>query len=298
MGQKIEALPITPTRRRISPKRLLRAARHHLMASVALCIITTFVLIAFLAPLLAPYDPAETNGRNRLQSPSWDHPFGTDSLGRDVLSREIHGARVSLHVAVLAVAVAASVGVPLGLVSGYRGGWADVVVMRMTDAVIAFPGLVLALTLVLVLGPSITNIMLALGIGAAPHYARLVRGQVLSLRNMDYILAARAIGARDLRIMARYLLPNILPSVIVAGTLTMGSAILAEASLSFLGVGVRPPTPTWGGMLNEAFTQIYVAPFLSFFPGLAIFIITLSFNLFGDGVRDLLDPRLRTAQGL
>ena len=211
---------------------------------------------------------------------------------------EIYGARVSLQVAVLAVSVAASIGVPLGILSGYRGGWVDVVVMRLTDAVIAFPGLVLALSLVLVLGPSITNIMVALGIGAAPNYARLVRGQVLSLRNMDYILAARAIGAGDIRIMVRYLWPNTLPSVIVAGTLTMGTAILAEASLSFLGVGVRPPTPTWGGMLNEAFSQIYVAPFLSFFPGLAIFIITLSFNLLGDGVRDILDPRLRTTQGL
>ncbi|MCC6268452.1 MAG: ABC transporter permease [Dehalococcoidia bacterium] len=298
MAQAIEALPAAPPRRRVSPQRLWRTARHHPMASVALCVIVVFVLIAVLAPLIAPYDPAETNGRNRLQSPSWSHPFGTDSLGRDVLSREIFGARVSLQVAVLAVAVAAGVGVPLGLLSGYRGGWIDVIVMRATDAVIAFPGLVLALTLVLVLGPSITNIMVALGIGAAPNYARLVRGQVLSLRNMDYILAARSIGAGDTRIMVRYLWPNTLPSVIVAGTLTMGSAILAEASLSFLGVGVRPPTPTWGGMLNEAFTQIYVAPFLSFFPGLAIFIITLSFNLLGDGVRDLLDPRLRTTQGL
>lgn len=298
MAHVLEALPVAPPRRRITPGKLWRTARHHPMASVALCIIVLFVLIAVFAPLIAPHDPAETDGRNRLQSPSWDHPFGTDSLGRDVLSREIHGARVSLQVAVLAVAVAASVGVPLGLVSGFRGGWIDVIVMRMTDAVIAFPGLVLALTLVLVLGPTITNIMIALGVGAAPNYARLVRGQVLSLRNMEYILAARSIGAGDLRIMARYLWPNTLPSVIVAGTLTMGTAILAEASLSFLGVGVRPPTPTWGGMLNEAFTQIYVAPFLTFFPGLAIFIITLSFNLLGDGVRDVLDPRLRSAQGL
>ncbi len=297
MAQAIELLPAPRKARRLSPGRAWRLVRHHPMAAVALCIIVAFVLIAILAPVIAPHDPAETNGRYRLQTPTWSHPFGTDSLGRDVFSREIHGARVSLQVAVLAVAVAASIGVPLGLISGYRGGWVDVAVMRVTDAVIAFPGLVLALALVLVLGPSITNIMMALGIGAAPNYARLVRGQVLSLRNMDYILAARSIGAGDVRIMVHYLWPNTLPSVIVAGSLTMGTAILAEASLSFLGVGVRPPTPTWGGMLNEAFSQIYVAPFLSFFPGLAIFIITLSFNLLGDGVRDILDPRLRTIQG-
>jgi ABC-type dipeptide/oligopeptide/nickel transport system permease subunit len=264
------------------------------MAAIAALIILAFVFIAVFAPLIAPYDPAITDGVNRLHGPSWDHIFGTDTLGRDVFSREVHGARVSLEVSVLAVCVAAGIGVPLGIISGFRGGWVDNVVMRLTDAVIAFPSLVLALTLVLVLGPSVINIMLALGIGAAPSYARLVRGQVLSLKNMDYITAARAIGATDYRIMVRYLWPNTLPTIIVAATLTMGTAILAEASLSFLGVGVRPPTPTWGGMLNEAFTQIYVDPSLSFFPGLAIFLITLSFNLLGDGIRDILDPRLRT----
>ena len=195
MAQAIEFLPAGRRHSRFTAARLWRIARHHPMAAVALAIIITFIVIALLAPVIAPYDPAETNGRYRLKPPEWSHPFGTDSLGRDVLSREIYGARVSLQVAVLAVSVAASIGVPLGILSGYRGGWVDVVVMRLTDAVIAFPGLVLALSLVLVLGPSITNIMVALGIGAAPNYARLVRGQVLSLRNMDYILAARAIGA-------------------------------------------------------------------------------------------------------
>lgn len=274
--------------------RLVHTSKRHPMAAIAAFIILSFIVIAILAPVIAPYDPALTDGVNRLQTPSWDHLFGTDSLGRDVFSRELHGARVSLEVAVLAVLVAAGLGVPLGILSGYRGGIIDAIVMRLTDSVIAFPGLVLALTLVLVLGPSVINIMLALGIGAAPSYARLVRGQVLSLKHMEYITAARAMGATDIRIMARYLWPNTLPTIIVAATLTMGTAILAEASLSFLGVGVRPPTPTWGGMLNEAFTQIYVAPFLSFFPGLAIFVVTLSFNLLGDGIRDILDPRLRT----
>jgi len=264
------------------------------MAAIAASIIVVFVAAALFAPLLAPYDPAATDGVNRLQTPSASHVFGTDTLGRDVFSRALHGARVSLEVAVLAVLVAGAIGVPLGILSGFRGGWIDTIVMRVTDAVIAFPSLVLALTLVLVLGPTVVNIMLALGIGAAPSYARLVRGQVLSLKNMEYITAARAIGATDIRIMARYLWPNTLPTVIVAASLTMGTAILAEASLSFLGVGVRPPTPTWGGMLNEAFSQIYAAPFLSVFPGAAIFLITLSFNLLGDGIRDVMDPRLRT----
>lgn len=268
--------------------------RKHPMAAVAAMIIIAFLLIAIFAPLLAPYDPAVTEGRNRLASPSLDHPFGTDGLGRDVLSRQIYGARVSLQVSILAVVVAAGVGVPLGILSGYFGGTVDGIIMRVTDAIIAFPSLVLALTLVLVLGPTIVNIMIALGIGAAPNYARLVRSQVLSIKHMDYVTAARSTGASDFRIMLRYLWPNTVPSVIVAGSLTMGTAILAEASLSFLGVGVRPPTPTWGGMLNEAFQQIYAAPFLSFFPGLAIFVVTLSFNLLGDGIRDILDPRLRS----
>lgn len=268
--------------------------RRHPLAAIAAFIILSFIVIAVFAPFIATHDPAITDGIHRRQTPSWSHFFGTDSLGRDVFSREVYGARVSLQVAVLAVAIAAGIGVPLGILSGFYGGWIDAVLMRVTDAIIAFPNLVLALTLVLVLGPTVVNIMLALGIGAAPSYARLVRGQVLALKQIDYITAAHAMGASDFRVMLRYLWPNTLPTIIVAASLTMGTAILAEASLSFLGVGVRPPTPTWGGMLNEAFTQIYSAPFLSFFPGAAIFLITLSFNLLGDGIRDILDPRLRT----
>jgi ABC-type dipeptide/oligopeptide/nickel transport system permease subunit len=294
MTEQISSLALpapAPPRPRM---RALAQWKRHPMAVIAACIIACFIVIAVAAPVIAPHDPAVAEGRNRRASPSWDHLFGTDSLGRDVFSRELYGARVSLQVSVLAVAVAAGIGVPLGMVSGFRGGKIDTVLMRLTDAVLAFPSLVLALTLVLVLGPTVVNIMLALGIGASPSYARLVRGQVLSLKHMEYITAARAIGAGDGRIMTRYLWPNTLPTVIVAGTLTMGTAILAEASLSFLGVGVRPPTPTWGGMLNEAFSQIYAAPFLSVFPGAAIFLLTLSFNLLGDGVRDVMDPRLRT----
>lgn len=292
-----EQLSVQYRARRRALTTLATMVRKHPMAAAAACVLAVFVAAGTLAPVLAPHDPAAADGRNRLQTPTRVHPFGTDALGRDVLSRELYGARVSLQVAVLAVLFAAGIGVPLGLVSGYYGGVVDAVIMRTADAVIAFPGLVLALTLVLVLGPSIVNLMLALGIGAWPTYARLVRSQVLAIKNMEFVTAARALGAPNVRIMVRHIWPNTIPSVIVASTLTMGIAILAEASLSFLGVGIRPPTPTWGGMLNDAFRQIYVAPWLSFFPGAAIFIVTLSFNLLGDGLRDALDPRLRRSGG-
>ncbi len=263
------------------------------MATVAGGIIFAFVAVALLADVVAPYDPSKTEGAKRLADPSWAHPFGLDSLGRDVLSRVIYGARVSLRVGVVAVFFAAGIGIPLGLASGYFGGWVDSVIMRVVDSVIAFPNLVLALTLVLVLGPSEINIMAAVGISSSPTYARLVRSQVLSLRSRDFVVAARSMGASDPHIIWKHIWPNTIASVIVAGSLSMGSAILAEASLSFLGVGVRPPTPTWGRMLSESFGFIYVQPWLSFFPGLAIFLLTLSFNLLGDGLRDALDPRLR-----
>lgn len=274
-------------------RRLLSLWRRYPLATIAALVIGAFVIMAVVAPFAAPYDPAAVDGRNRRESPSTQHFFGTDTLGRDIFSRQLYGARVSLQISVLVVAVAAGVGVPLGLIGGYRGGVVDAVIMRVTDSISAFPSLVLALTLVLVLGPNIGNIMLAIGIGAVPSYARLVRAEVLSLRRTDYVLAARATGAGDLRIIMRHIWPNTIPTLIVAASLTMGSAILAEASLSFLGVGVRPPTPTWGGMLNEAFTQISVKPSMTLYPGLAIFAVALSFNLLGDGLRDALDPRLR-----
>jgi len=273
--------------------RLRRAMRRYPVASAAAFVILAFIIIAVFAGVLAPYDPAKTEGAKRLADPSLSHPFGLDGLGRDVLSRVIYGSRVSLRVGLVAVFFAAGIGIPLGLISGYFGGWIDSVIMRSVDAVIAFPHLVLALTLVLVLGPSEINIMAAVGISSSPTYARLVRSQVLSLRSRDFVLAARAMGANDRQIIWKHVWPNTIPSVIVAASLTMGSAILAEAALSFLGVGVRPPTPTWGRMLNESFGFIYVQPWLSFFPGLAIFLLTLSFNLLGDGLRDALDPRLR-----
>ncbi len=276
-------------------KRVGRIWQKYRMASVASIVIGCFVLMALLAPLLAPHQPNIVDGIHRLRKPSVTHPFGLDGLGRDIFSRVIYGSRVSLQIAVMAVVIAGGIGVPIGLAAGYFGGWADALMMRLTDAVIAFPGLVLALTLVLVLGPTAFNIMLALGISTSPTYARLVRSQVLALKAAEYVTAVRAMGANDLRIVLRHIWPNTMASVIVAGSLTMAFAILAEASLSFLGVGVRPPTATWGSMLREAYTVIYVAPWFSFFPGAAIFLLTLSFNLLGDGLRDALDPRLRRA---
>jgi peptide/nickel transport system permease protein len=274
-------------------RRVRRVFRRYPMAAVAAIIITLFVLMAVLAPVIAPYAPDLADGRKSLQSPSADHIFGTDKFGRDVFSRIIYGARVSLIVGGMAVLVAGAIGVPLGLISGYFGGWADTIVMRFTDAFMAFPGLVLALALVLVLEPSVLTICIALGLTAWPRYARLVRSQVLSLKTLDFITAARAMGAPNSRILLRHIWPNATAPVIVAASLSLGVAVLAEAGLSFLGVGVRPPTPTWGGMLNQSFSLIYTSAYLSFFPGVAIFLLTLSFNLLGDGLRDALDPRLR-----
>ena len=285
----LDSLPQRPSR----TVQLRRTIRKYPVATAAALVILTFVGIAVFADILAPYDPSKTDGLNRLADPSLAHPFGLDGLGRDVLSRVMFGARVSLRVGIFAVLFAAGIGIPLGLISGYFGGIIDAAIMRGVDAVIAFPNLVLALTLVLVLGPSELNIMAAVGISSSPTYARLIRSQVLSLRGRDFVTAAQSMGASDRQIIWRHIWPNTIPSVIVAGSLSMGTAILAEAALSFLGVGVRPPTPTWGRMLNESFGLIYVQPWLSFFPGLAIFMLTLSFNLLGDGLRDALDPRLR-----
>lgn len=270
-----------------------RILRRYPLAVFGGVIILTFAVMAVLAPLIATHDPLFADGRNAYQTPNSAHWFGTDGLGRDNFSRIVYGARVSIQVGAMAVFFAGGIGVPFGLIAGYRGGFADALIMRMADAIIAFPGLILALTLVMVLGPTAINIMLAIGIGAAPGYARLVRSQVLYLKTLDYVVASRSIGATDLRIIARHIWPNARASIIVAASLTMGGAVLAEASLGFLGVGIRPPTPTWGRMLNDSFSQIYNAPWLSIFPGASIFLITLAFNLVGDGLRDALDPRLR-----
>jgi peptide/nickel transport system permease protein len=250
-----------------------------------------FALVALGAPWLAPTHPNQTNWGRIRRAPSLSHPFGTDDLGRDTLSRVIWGARISMRAGVLSILFAMALGVPAGLVSGYYRGAIDQVLMRLTDAWLSFPFLILAIGLVTILGPSLTNATLAIGLGATPTFIRLTRGLVLSTREEDYVQGARALGARDFRLMARHILPNVASAVLVQATVSIPAAIIAEAVLSFLGLGVQPPDPSWGTMLNGAQQYLETAPWMAWWPGLAIFVLTLSFNLAGDGLRDVLDPR-------
>ncbi|HLE42577.1 MAG TPA: ABC transporter permease [Methylomirabilota bacterium] len=254
-------------------------------------VVLAFVALGVGAPWIAPADPIRTDWSQVRKAPSWSHPFGTDDLGRDNLSRVIWGARISMRAGVLSILFAMAVGVPLGLVSGYYRGAVDLVLMRLTDAWLAFPFLILAIGLVTILGPSLTNATLAIGLGATPTYIRLTRGLVLATREEDYVQGARAIGAGDARVMRRHILPNIVSSILVQATVSIPTAIIAEAVLSFLGLGVQPPQPSWGTMLNAAQQFLETAPWMAWWPGLAIFVLALSFNLAGDGLRDVLDPR-------
>jgi peptide/nickel transport system permease protein len=256
-------------------------------------IILLLLFTAAFAELLAPYSPYEQDLPGALQHMNPQHWLGTDEIGRDVLSRLIYGTRTSLMVGVVAVGVAAVIGVTLGLISGYFGGWLDNIVMRLIDALMAIPGLVLALVFAAMLGGGLLNIMIAIGISLVPTYCRLMRGQVLSIKSSDFILAARSLGARDRRIMLRHILPNCLPPLIVLVTLQLGMAILTEAGLSFIGIGISPPGAAWGSMVNEGYSFLLRNPVLSFAPGIAIMVVVLAFNLVGDGLRDALDPRLR-----
>jgi len=266
---------------------------HQPLAIPALLVVLLVVVAAVFSPLLAPYDPIAQSPYATLQPPSWAHWLGTDQLGRDVLSRLIYGSRVALIVGFGAVAIGVIVGMPLGLVSGYLGGIVDDIIMRIVDALVAFPGLILTLGLVAALGRNLTNLVLAIGIANIPWIARIVRGQVLSFRELDYIQAARSIGAGHLRIMLAHIWPNTLAPVIVQSTLGLGYAVLTEASLSFIGAGISPPTATWGSMLQFAFGFLNRAPLLSIVPGIAIFMLVLAFNMLGDILRDVLDPRMR-----
>jgi peptide/nickel transport system permease protein len=270
-------------------RRLLRVR----LAAPAIVILVGFVLMAVFAPLLSPDDPLKSDLLHTFGQPSLSHPFGTDYIGRDMLSRVIYGSRVSLLVGAVSVGIAILIGVPVGLVSGYAGGALDTVLMRVVDGVMAFPTLILALSIVAVLGSGALNVMIAIGLTAIPYYARLARAQTLSVKTYDYVVAARALGCSRMRILAQYILPNSLAPLIVASTLGLAGAVLAEAGLGFLGVGVTPPTPTWGSELNQGFHYLSLNPWLSFFPGFAIFLLVLSFNFVGDALRDVLDPRLR-----
>jgi peptide/nickel transport system permease protein len=275
----------TPAQRAL--KRLVRRKG----AMVGLVMVAFFVTIALLAPWISPYDPLATSWSAVRKAPSAQHWFGTDEIGRDVLARVIWGARASLLAGVVSVAISLSVGVPIGMLAGYLGKWTDMLISRFTDAMLACPFLILAIALAAFLGPSLTNAMIAIGIAATPVFIRLTRAQVLAVKVEDYIEAARALGNPPLRIALRHILPNIVAPLIVQATLAIAAAIIAEASLSFLGLGQQPPAPSWGSMLNTAKNYIAQAPWMAIWPGLSIFLLVLSFNLLGDGLRDALDPR-------
>jgi peptide/nickel transport system permease protein len=256
-------------------------------------VIIILILTAFLAPLIAPYDPYDQNLETVLLSPSMEHLLGTDALGRDIMSRIIFGSRNSLMVGIVALGIAATIGMIMGLTAGYFGGWVQATIMRFIDALMTFPMILLALIFASLLGGGLKNVMIALGISLLPGYARIMCGQVLSVKETDYIIAEQALGARNLRVMLRHILPNCFPPMIVLITLQMGAAILAEAGLSFLGIGIEPPGAAWGAMVNDGYHYLITNPILSFAPGMAIMLVVFSFNMVGDGLRDALDPRLR-----
>ena len=256
-------------------------------------ILSIFVIGAVFAPVLSPFDPTEINQNDQLVPPSAKHPLGTDQLGRDVLSRLLYGARLSLVVGFVSVGIGGAAGTVLGLIAGFAGGYADLAISGLVDIMLAFPGLLLALVIIIFLGPGLLNVMIATGIGSTPRWARLVRSSVLSIKESEFVSAAKAMGASDTRIMFRHILVNIVAPVIVFSTLGVGGAILTAASLGYLGLGAQPPTPEWGLMLSESRNFISVCWWSATFPGLAIMLSVLAINMIGDGLRDTLDPRLR-----
>jgi len=258
-----------------------------------LVVVVAFLLTAAFSPWLAPYDPYEQHLDNLLQPPSWQHWLGTDTLGRDTLSRIIFASRTTLMVGVIALGIAAIVGMIVGLMAGYFGGWVQAVIMRIMDALMAFPMILLALVIAALLGGGLRNVMIAIGIALVPGYARLMCGQALSIKENDYVLAEQSMGASSVRIMLRHVFPNCLPPLIVMITMMMGMAVLAEAGLSYLGIGIEAPAAAWGGMINDGYSRITTNPILSFAPGIAIMLVVFAFNMVGDGLRDALDPRLR-----
>ncbi len=272
---------------------LWRRLRRNRAAVVGAGIVAAFMLLAVLAPVLVPFNPIQGDLNDRLQSPNATHWLGTDELGRDLLSRIMFGAWVSLQIQIVAVILSLIVGVTLGLVSGYFGERVDNVIMRCMDCLLAFPGIFLALGIIAALGPGLFNLMLAAGISSVPQFARIVRASVLSLKEREFVEAALALGSSSGRVMFRHLLPNCLAPIIVQSTLRMATVLLTASGLSFLGLGVQPPTPEWGAMLSNARSYLIVAPHVATIPGLAIMVVVLGFNLFGDGLRDTLDPRLR-----
>ena len=261
------------------------------LSIVGLCIVVALLFVAVFAPHLAPFDPFEQSLEGGLSTPTWEHPLGQDKLGRDHLSRIIYGARISVFVGLVVVGISLIIGTFIGSMAGYTGGFVDEFFMRIVDILLAFPGILLAIAMTAVLGPSLNNVILALCITGWVSYARIVRGQVLAEKEREYVVAAKALGANPIRIVAVHILPNILSPLIVEVTFGMAGVILAEASLSFLGLGAQPPTPSWGSMLNEGRQFLLVAHHMTTFPGLAIMLVVLGFNFLGDGLRDALDVR-------
>jgi peptide/nickel transport system permease protein len=270
-----------------------RRLRRNRAALVGMGVIIMLVMVAILAPVLTPYDPNKTDMKARLQRPSLSHPLGTDNFGRDMFSRVLYGSRISLYVGFVAVGIGAIFGGVLGAVGGYYGGRLDNFIMRCMDVLLAIPQIILAIAIVGALGTSLVNLMIAVGISQLPRYARVVRASALTVRGQEFVEAARAVGARDVRIIVENILPNCMAPIIVQSTLGVAQAILSAAALSFLGLGIQPPTPEWGSMLSAGRQFLRQAPYLSFFPGLAISIVVLALNIFGDGLRDSLDPKLR-----
>ena len=261
--------------------------------AIGTVLVVILVLVAFFAPVLTSVDPIAQDLPLRLSAPGGLHPFGTDEYGRDLYSRAIYGSRISLMVGVVSVLIGASLGTIMGSIAGFFGGWVDRILSRIIDVLLAFPQLLMALTVIAILGPSLMNAMVAVGISTSPRFARLIRGTVLSIKARDYVEAARATGAGSTRMLARHVLPNTISPLIVMASLRTGAAILTEANLSFLGLGVQPPTPSWGGIISTGREFIHEAPWLGFIPGLVILLAVMGFNLMGEGLRDFLDPRLR-----
>lgn len=288
MSEASLPLSVTPARQGSRAWRKFRSGKG---ALVGLVLVGFFVVLALLAPILPLADPSAQDWMAVRKPPSPDHWFGTDDLGRDVLSRIIFGAQASLMAGVVSVVIAVFTGVPIGLVSAYFGGWVDQIVSRFTEALLAMPFLIMAIAFAAFLGPSLTNAMIAIGLSAMPVFIRLTRGQVLAVKTEDYVEGARSIGLSQVRIMLAYILPNVLAPIVVQATLTIASAIIAEASLSFLGLGQQPPAPSWGSALNVAKNFLTQAPWMALYPGVAIFLVVMGFNLMGDGLRDALDPR-------
>ncbi|MEQ6377557.1 ABC transporter permease [Bacillaceae bacterium S4-13-56] len=288
--------PVTPA----SPKQssLWMDALSRILKSktsmVGLFIILVLIIVAIFAPLIATHDPIDGQDiLNRYQKPSAEHYLGTDELGRDIFSRIVYGTRISIQIGLIAVGISMIIGVILGGVAGYFGRWIDMIIMRFVDILMAFPSILLAIAMVTILGKGLTNAMIAIGIVGVPHFARIVRSTVISIKETEYIESARAIGAKSHRILFRHVLPNCMAPIIVQATLSIGTAILDAAGLSFLGLGAQPPIPEWGAMLVDARSALQYAPWVVTFPGIAIFLFVLGFNLFGDGLRDALDPRLK-----